>query len=356
MLAHVHFPQTLAGEELDRYLAEGWFRMGQTVFTTNFLNFKQQFYSAVWLRLKLSACQSEKADENLAKLSRRFTVRIQKAEINQEKENLFTRYRSQVSFEPSSSVQALLYGRAVHNVYQTMEVIVEDNGKLIGCGFFDLGKKSAAGISSFYDPDYKKFSLGKFLIFQKIKYSKDAGYEYFYPGYFVPGYPPFDYKLKIHPEGQQYFDLATSRWNNVCDFRSENRPLEVMRRKLFELRIHLAELNVPATVLNYEFYDANLVPDLAHMELFDFPVFLQYFDFFENAINSLVVYDVRDQRYHWMVVKSVWKSDQVSHAEDSYVAHLLKVEASVVSTSEAGEMADILSLAIRSSVVNQKLG
>jgi leucyl-tRNA---protein transferase len=355
MLAQVHFPQTLSGEELDRYLAEGWFRMGQSVFTTNFLNFKQQFYSALWLRLKLSQCQSNKTDEKLEKLNKRFTVEFKHAEIDQEKETLFTRYRQQVSFEPSSSVQSLLYGRAVHNVYQTMEVTVRDNGKLIGCGIFDLGKKSAAGISSFYDPDYKKFSLGKFLIYQKIKYSKMAGYEYFYPGYFVPGYPPFDYKLKIHPEAQQYFDLVTNRWDDIFNFKPENLPLQVMREKLSELHQQLTARAIPSSILNYEFYDANLVPDLAHMELFDFPVFLQYFDFFENVINSLIVYDVRDQQYHWMVVKSVWKSDQTPPAEDSYVDHLLKVEAGVISTSEAEEMADLLSVAIHEKLVIQKL-
>ena len=63
MLAQVHFPQSLSGEELDRYLAEGWFRMGQTIFTTNFLNFKQKFYSAIWLRIRLDECLRSTTEE-----------------------------------------------------------------------------------------------------------------------------------------------------------------------------------------------------------------------------------------------------------------------------------------------------
>lgn len=129
-----------------------------------------------------------------------------------------------------------------------------------------------------------------------------------------------------------------------------------MRSKLAELHQALNRNSIASSVLFYEFYDANLVPDLSHMELFDFPVFLQYFDIFEDAINSLVVYDLRDQRFHWMIVKSIWKSDQLPQSAESYCAHLLKVEGEVLATNDASEMAEILGQAIQSKVFNQKLG
>jgi leucyl-tRNA---protein transferase len=356
MLAQVHFPLSLSGEELDRYLSDGWFRMGQSIFVTHFLNFKQQFYSAVWLRLRLMECTNDRAEQKLNRLNSKFTVEFRKAFIDQEKENLFTRYRQSVSFEPSTSLQALLFGRVTYNIYDTLEVTVKENGRLIACGFFDLGKKSVAGISSFYDPEYKKFSLGKFLIYQKVRYSRNAGYEYFYPGYFVPDYTPFDYKLTIHPASQEFFNLGSSRWCSIRTFDSNRKPIEVMRSKLAELHGYLTSLSITSSVLHYEFYDANLVPDLSHMELFDFPVFLHYFDLFENVINSLVVYDVRDQKFHWMIVKSVWKSDQVAQSPDSYVDHLLKVEAEVIATDQASDIAGILAHAIQSKIFSQKLG
>lgn len=355
MLAQVHFPNTLSGEELDRYLAEGWFRMGQSIFTTNFLNFKHQFYSAIWLRLALAKCDLTKSRDKIRKVSEKFLVEIRPATIDAERESLFLRYRSQVSFEPSSSIQSLLYGRASQNVFNTYEVTVRDGGKLIGCGYFDLGKKSTAGITSFYDPEYKKFSLGKFLIFQKIAFAISEGYEFFYPGYFVPGYPSFDYKLKIHGEAQEFFDLPSATWQPTEVFTPSLSPLAVMHNKLIELRHQLAELEIASTVMKYDYYDANLVPDLSHMELFDFPIFVQYFDFFEDAINSVVIYDVRDQRYHWVIVKSVWKSDQAASDQESYCAHLLKLEEEVITTPDAAQMARLLQEAIRTNLLTQRL-
>ena len=53
MFAQFESPAALTPYELDLYLANGWFRMHQTIFTTHFLCFKQNFYSAVWLRVGL---------------------------------------------------------------------------------------------------------------------------------------------------------------------------------------------------------------------------------------------------------------------------------------------------------------
>ena len=125
--------------------------------------------------------------------------------------------------------------------------------------------------------------------------------------------------------------------------------------KLTELHHALIKAGISSTVLFYDFYDANLVPDLSHMELFDFPVFLQCFDLFENVINSLVVYDVGDQQFHWMIVKSVWKSDQQPQSPNAYSEHLLKVEAEVIATKSAEEMSLILVHAIQAKVFSQKL-
>jgi arginine-tRNA-protein transferase len=51
MFAELENPLFIDPHELDQYLADGWFRMGQSVFTTNFLKFNHVFYSALGLEL-----------------------------------------------------------------------------------------------------------------------------------------------------------------------------------------------------------------------------------------------------------------------------------------------------------------
>jgi leucyl-tRNA---protein transferase len=347
MLAQVHFPQTVLTEELDRYLAEGWFRMGQTIFTTNFLNFNKNFYSAVWLRLVLSECGRQQSFEKLKKLNSKFRISFKPATVTDEKEILFSRYRREISFEASPSVGHLLFGREhADTVFRTQEVTIRDGDKLIACGFFDIGKNSAAGISSFYDPQYKKYSLGKFLIFLKIEYCASHGLKYFYPGYFVPGYSAFDYKLKFHHHALEYLQLSSSKWTSIKEFGPASNPMLVMREKLADLHQQLTADGMRSKVFYYEYYDANLVHDLSHLELFDAPMFVHYYDEMEGVINGLVTFDVRDQQYHWLIVKSLWASDVPMTQEDHFASHLLKMEYEVFASKSVHQVSALIKKAV----------
>ena len=345
MFAQVHCPEILAPEELDQYLERGWFRMGQTIFTTNFLNFKSRFYSAVWLRIPLAEFTRDNTYQKLLKKNSSFRVEIQKAEVTPEKERLFSAYRKSISFEASASVHTLLFGKVEHNVYNTQEINLFDGNKLIATGFFDLGKESAAGISSFYDPAYKKFTLGKYLIYWKIEYCKKMGLRYFYPGYFVPGYSLFDYKLEIGKPVLQYLEFTSSKWKSVSDFSRALSPLQMMFDKLQILQTHLIKNGIGSAMLKYEFFDANLIPELEGIVLFDFPVFLLCSGLSEE---SPIVFDVRDSQYHWVKCKSVWASTSTSNPEETYSSHVFKFDHGMFSTDSPEAMAAVIADELRS--------
>lgn len=219
MFVEVHTPDHLPGSELDTYLERGWFRMGQTIFTTNFAHVKDKILSTIWLRVKLNDYVRERIHAQLIKRNAGFIVTIQPAGVTPEMETLFALYRESLPFSISESLQHLLFGKElVESIFRTYEVTLHDNDKLIGCGFFDLGVNSAEGIVSFYDPAYKKFSPGKFLIYSKIQYCKELGLEHFYPGYFVPGNPNFDYKLSVGREVQEFLHVGSNTWRNIKTF------------------------------------------------------------------------------------------------------------------------------------------
>ncbi|MEP7252864.1 MAG: GNAT family N-acetyltransferase, partial [Ginsengibacter sp.] len=98
------------------------------------------------------------------------------------------------------------------DAYNTYMINMYDKGKLIAAGFFDIGQKSTAGICSIYDPAYRKYSLGKYMIYEKMFYSKREGFDYFYPGYVVPGYSMFDYKLDIGSTALEYLNRSNGEW------------------------------------------------------------------------------------------------------------------------------------------------
>ncbi len=325
MFAQLENPEILTPQDLDQYLERGWFRMGQTIFTTNFLSFKNQYYSAIWLRMTLDRPSIDRTFQKLSKRNAGFRVEFQKASITPTKEALYLSYKKNITFEPSASLHSLLFGKATHNIFDTQEVNIFDGKKLIASGFFDIGKMSAAGITSFYDPDYKKYSLGKYLIYLKIEYCRNRGLQFFYPGYFVPGYSLFDYKLEIGKHDLQYLDLTSSQWYAIVNFSNAFIPLQIMANKLKALQLSLTEFKIKSQFLKYEFFDVNLIPELKGIELFDFPMFLLCEDLGGENLNT-IVYDVRDRQYHWMRCRSVWSSSSANDQSEIYSSQVLKLE------------------------------
>lgn len=345
MLAELYYPSSLEPKDLDAHLEDGWFRMGQAIFTTNFLKFKEVLYSAIWLRIDLNTFEPSGTQQKLQKLNSNFTIHIREAYIDDSKEILFRKYQNHVKFDTAPNLQQLLFGHGSNDIYDTLEVCIYDDAKLIACGFFDLGETTSAGISCFYDPDYKKHSLGKYLMFQKMEFSKKRGLDYFYLGYFAPGYPLFDYKLDLSRTSLEYLDLVKDVWLPIKQFSYDSIPLDSMIVKLHMLHDALKKEQVNSVFQYYEFFDADLINSLNGLRLFDFPVFL--FCFGINTSNPIVVYDVRDEKYHLITYHCIYETMFEQKDKTRFNTHLLQLSKVLYSTPSIETMVKVISTALR---------
>lgn len=344
MFAQIHSPDFLEPFELDAYLAKGWFRMGQDIFTCNVLNFKRVFYSAIWLRIPLFQYENDKTFIKLSKLNAAFEVKIRPYEITDEKEMLYSRYKTGINFTTADSlVDLLLNNQQEPSVFDTYEVCIYDAQKLIAVGFFDLGEKSAAGIVSFYDPAYKKHTLGKYLIYQKIEYCKAKGYDYFYPGYFAPNYPMFDYKLEIGNSVLEFYDICSREWLPYRLFHSYSIPIYELSDKLTEVETALRTAGVQTVRVKYEFYNVNNVPRFSGLNLFDFPEFLFVINEKYTDFVPILVYDVLTKKYRLFRCVSCFYDKNYLSTDGYYGTHLLKVESELLADIEVSAFVDLFS-------------
>lgn len=348
MFAQVHTPKELTPTDLDHYLAQGWFRMGQSIFTTNFIHFKNEMYSTIWLRISLDEYQADRTQTKLFKQNSVFRTSIQPALLTAEKEELYERYLQAVPFSPSESLQQLLYGnKEAPFIYNTYEITVHHGDQLIAIGFFDLGKTSAAGITSVYDPAYKKYSLGKYLIYQKMKYCKELKLLYFYPGYFVPGYSFFDYKLTMSRQSLYYLSLRIQKWVSIQTFSSECIPYYVMYEQLSAVQKLLKQSLLKISIVKYAHFDSNLIPELQEEKLLDFPVFLLFYSEIKEDVTLTLVFDVRDHQFHLLLSAPIWKANEVNPDQSYYSAYYLKAIQEIHSTTTTEKMAEFISIALQ---------
>jgi arginine-tRNA-protein transferase len=349
MFAQVAYPDKLLPEELDTYLANGWFRMRQTIFTTNFLHFDLQYFSAIWLRVALDEPIIDKKYKALKKLNKDFKIEIQKLSvegITTAQELLYLHYRKSVAFDVSPSLQELLFGTETVNRFDTYQANIYDGERLIATGFFDIGQNSAAGITSIYHPEYKKYSLGKYLIYLKMEYCKLQHLQYFYPGYVVPGYAPFDYKLEVGRAALQYLKVATNEWFPVSEKSLIVNPMETMIERLSTLHSLLLKARIPNSLLYYRFFEANLHPYYQDLEFFDFPVFINCFPIEEASFYTVIVFDIRENSYQLVDCSAAINIGIQQQDTSIFDADLLKLNQVLFVSASPEEMVTYLSAAL----------
>ena len=205
------FP-VIRGEALDFYLAQGYYRMQQDLFTCQFVPFDGRLYTAHWLRIDLPRVAWGPEQRRLLRRNARFAATVRPFRLTDEHEELYTRYRAAITFDAAPTIEAVLLGGATHNVFNTQTIELRDDGRLIAVGILDYGERTLAGILNFYDPSYHRHSLGKYLLLLKTDYARRLHLDYYYPGYLVHNYPKFDYKLFACAAATEVFDSITGQW------------------------------------------------------------------------------------------------------------------------------------------------
>ena len=203
---------SIPGDVLDYYLGLGYYRMNQDLFTCRFLPVGGGLHTVHWLRLVVPQVQYGSKQRQLFRQNARFTVAIKPLRLTAEYEALYARYSENIDFETAASLEALLLAGATYSVFNTQIIEIRDGDQLIAGGIFDCGTTTIAGIVNFYHPDYRKYSLGKYLLLLKTEYARSRQLAYYYPGYLVHGYPKFDYKLFACLAATEVFDCLSSQW------------------------------------------------------------------------------------------------------------------------------------------------
>ena len=328
-------PFVLSPESLDWYLGKGWYRMGGHVFTTHFLFFQDQPFSAIWIRQHLPTHQFSKSQRKLMrKNAKLFDVASGPRVIDEEREELYTRYAANFDGRLSPTIADSLEDYASQtSIFNTWETTIRDkvSGKLVGVSYFDLGDNSAASILGIYDPLLSTFSLGYYTMLLEMDFCRERGLEFYYPGYVVPGYKRFDYKLRLG--SNEYFDLRSKGW--IPYNREEidhSGPVEAQRRNLSALaaKIHPDEAN-GAGLYIYPLFEAKLYdPNTDNYLAYPYVVPIGR-DSDDTLV--LVAYDPSEETFlilRCSLVPNAMLSFKLSHlgesSQNNYFTDLLQVE------------------------------
>jgi len=247
----------LSGEDLDRYLEDGWYRIGPTMMTCRFVHFDDDLRTAVWTRLDLEGYRFRKSLRRiLNRVERELVVEVGQPVLDDEHEQVYQRYRTVARGERSATLVDFLYGDREPNrdVFDTREVRFRTpDGRLAGFSWFDVGKTAIQSLVGVYDPDFASLSVGFASMLVEIRWAQEHSLRWFYPGYVLPGAPAMDYKLRV---GDMEYLHPSGSWRPWADLDLSVLPTEVLDHQLAEAEACLEDRGEPFERYVYPMFEA----------------------------------------------------------------------------------------------------
>lgn len=260
MYTELHSPIFIQPEELDAYLEKGWFRMGQMIFTCHILCFNNDVYSTIWLRLDLKDFSFKRRMRKiLNKNDRLFSYTIGPPNFEGDRQALYEKHKKRFEGYIPGTLKESLFGLEEDNIYNTHEIAVYDGDQLIAVSYFDIGSGSMASIMGLFDPDYEKYSLGIYTMLKEVEFGLENQISFYYPGYVVPGYGKFDYKLRIGE--MDFYDVALESWRPYDQLTSDHLPSDLIYSKLNKLAEGFEKKGLSYKKLTYPFFDKEFYGD-----------------------------------------------------------------------------------------------
>jgi arginine-tRNA-protein transferase len=172
-------------------------------------------------------------------------------------------------------------------------------------------------------------------------YSKKAGYTYFYPGYFAPNYPVFDYKINIGKSALYYFDIFSNHWIHYNHFSATNTPIEILQSKMLLMEKVLRSHEIKCAKLGNEFYNANNIGHLRDIDFFDYPEFIFVLSNNHPGFTPIIVFDVIKNVFI-MVKCYSWYHDTKYISDGHYFGeHLMKIEEVIFTSSNENDFPNL---------------
>lgn len=251
--------------------------MGQAIYTSHFMFFgpenDKRVFSTLPTRLPLQGYQFSRSQRKLWRRNETaFRIEVgAPARYDEEKQQVNQAYARQFPNRAISDYKDVLSNGNGRMALDTREVKIYDGDKLAAFSFFDVGHRSMYSKQGIYDPAYHKYSLGFFTMLAEVSYGLERGFNWYYPGYVVPGNREFDYKHRIGP--LEYYELKSATWKPISQLRGQDIPINYLRSRLGEIQEALHRQGVNSKLFDYRYFDIRFY-DSRPYPFLEFPCFL----------------------------------------------------------------------------------
>ncbi|MFD2166790.1 arginyltransferase [Thalassotalea euphylliae] len=195
-------------DQYDWLMYQGFRRSGSQVYRPHC----EQCNRCQSIRVRVPDFTPSKSQKRLYKKNKNYSIRItdQSAEHYYE---LYERYINTLhqdgAMYPATreQYQGFVFSSVCHFVF----LEIYDGEKLVSVAVTDVLPSALSAVYTFYDPDYRKQSMGMFSILCQLEYAKKINKPYLYLGYQIDECQKMNYKNKFLPHER----LVGNRWQLI---------------------------------------------------------------------------------------------------------------------------------------------
>src|SRR5215475_5914980 len=191
-------------EQMDFLWALGWRHFGSYFFRYSASRRQGELLTVIPLRVDLSKFEPSRSQKRATARNRDLRVVIRDTFIDEVKKELFYRHRERFKDNIPDSIHDFLSEEPAVEPCRNQEICVYDRGNLLAASFLDVGGLSTSAVYAMFEPSESKRSLGVFTMLEAIRYSRELGCKYYYPGYAYCEPSVYDYKKNF--AGSEYYD------------------------------------------------------------------------------------------------------------------------------------------------------
>jgi arginine-tRNA-protein transferase len=194
----------LTPEQMDFLWARGWRHFGNYFFRYSSARHWGGVRNVMPLRVDLSKFSPSRSQKRVGARNRGLRVIIRDTFLDAVKKELFYRHRERFKDNVPDSIYDFLSEDPAVEPCQNREICVYEGDRLLAASFLDLGAIATSAVYAMFEPEESKRSLGIFTMLEAIRYSRERGCRYYYPGYTYREPSIYDYKKNF--AGSEYYD------------------------------------------------------------------------------------------------------------------------------------------------------
>jgi arginine-tRNA-protein transferase len=194
-------------EQLDWLLAQGWRHFGAYFYRYAISSHWGGLRHVLPLRIDLERFAPSRSQKRVIAKNRDLRVVIRDSFIDDAKEDLFYAHRERFNDNIPDSLYTFLSDEPATVPCTNREICAYEGGRLLAASFLDIGAASTSAVYAMFDPAESRRSLGIFTMLEAIRYSRELGCRYYYPGYAYREPSIYDYK-------KNFTGLECMDWKN----------------------------------------------------------------------------------------------------------------------------------------------